>query len=161
MAETFLATFAGALARPLVALRLAGAAFLLVFEALFLRVFCDTACARNCHAPVRCLRNHRGQTYALAKFGLYNVPNIAHFPQKSMIYGRFRPVGDVSAISPSTGLNPQGYLGSASGPKRAQPARQAVWQFSPPRRVPWKNISRTCLPYPRILSRRAASPSSG
>jgi len=23
-------------------------------EALFLRVFCDTACARNCHAPVRC-----------------------------------------------------------------------------------------------------------
>jgi hypothetical protein len=54
VAETFLATFTFALARPLVALRLAGAAFLVVLEALFLRVFCDTACARNCHAPVRC-----------------------------------------------------------------------------------------------------------
>src|SRR3982750_3422533 len=53
VAAAFLATFTGALARPLVALRLAGAAFLAVFEALFLRVFCDTACARNCHAPVR------------------------------------------------------------------------------------------------------------
>ena len=51
-AAAFLATFTGALARPLGALRLAGAAFLAVFEALFLRVFCDTACARNCHAPV-------------------------------------------------------------------------------------------------------------
>jgi len=41
-------------ARLLVALRLAAAAFLgVVFEALFLRVFCDTACARNCHASVR------------------------------------------------------------------------------------------------------------
>jgi hypothetical protein len=41
-------------ARLLVALRLTAAAFLVVLEALFLRVFCDTACARNCHAPVRC-----------------------------------------------------------------------------------------------------------
>jgi len=41
-------------ARLFVALRLAAAAFLeVVLEALFLRVFCDTACARNCHAPVR------------------------------------------------------------------------------------------------------------
>jgi hypothetical protein len=40
-------------ARLLVALRLAAAAFLEPLEALFLRVFCDTACARNCHAPVR------------------------------------------------------------------------------------------------------------
>ena len=39
-------------ARLLVALRLAAAAFFETFEALFLRVFCDTACARNCHAPV-------------------------------------------------------------------------------------------------------------
>ena len=39
-------------ARPLDALRLAAAAFLVILEALFLRVFCDTACARNCHAPV-------------------------------------------------------------------------------------------------------------
>ena len=40
-------------ARPLDALRLAAAAFF-DFELLLLRVFCDTACARNCHAPVRC-----------------------------------------------------------------------------------------------------------
>jgi hypothetical protein len=40
-------------ARLLVALRLAAAAFFELFETLFLRVFCDTACARNCHAPVR------------------------------------------------------------------------------------------------------------
>jgi hypothetical protein len=42
----------GVRARPLDALRLAAAAFLVLFEALFLRVFCDTAFARNCHAPV-------------------------------------------------------------------------------------------------------------
>jgi len=41
-------------ARPLAALRLAEAAFLEALEALFLRVFCDTVCARNCHAPIRC-----------------------------------------------------------------------------------------------------------
>jgi hypothetical protein len=41
-------------ARLLDALRLAAAAFLEPLEALNLRVFCDTACARNCHAPVRC-----------------------------------------------------------------------------------------------------------
>ena len=46
-------------ARLLVALRLAAAAFLeVVLEALFLRVFCDTACARNCHAPVRCFHGN-------------------------------------------------------------------------------------------------------
>jgi hypothetical protein len=39
------------LARPLVALRLAEAAFLVVLEALFLRVFCDTACARILPRP--------------------------------------------------------------------------------------------------------------
>jgi len=36
-------------------LRLAATAFLEPLEELLdLRVFCDTACARNCHAPVRC-----------------------------------------------------------------------------------------------------------
>src|SRR5258706_2427983 len=45
-------------ARLLVAPRLAAAAFLEPLEALFLRVFCDTACARNCHAPVRCFHWH-------------------------------------------------------------------------------------------------------
>jgi len=39
-------------ARPLGALRLAAAAFLEIFEVLCLRDFCDTACARNSHAPV-------------------------------------------------------------------------------------------------------------
>jgi hypothetical protein len=41
-------------ARCLDAPRLAAAAFLEALEVLGLRVFCDTACARNCHAPVRC-----------------------------------------------------------------------------------------------------------
>jgi hypothetical protein len=41
-------------ARLLDAPRLAAAAFFDGLEVLFLRVFCDTACARNCHAPVRC-----------------------------------------------------------------------------------------------------------
>jgi hypothetical protein len=71
VAATFLATFTVALARPLVALRLAGAAFLVVLEALFLRVFCDTACARNCHAPVRCFTGtHRGHRIRVARIGL-------------------------------------------------------------------------------------------
>ena len=39
--------------RLLDAPRLAEAAFLDGFKVLVLRVFCDTACARNCHAPVR------------------------------------------------------------------------------------------------------------
>jgi hypothetical protein len=46
-------SFREARARLLVALRPAAVAFLDTFEALFLRVFCDTACARNSHAPVR------------------------------------------------------------------------------------------------------------
>jgi hypothetical protein len=55
-AEAFRASLGEVRTRPLVALRLAAAAFLepllVPLEALFLRVFCDTACARNCHAPV-------------------------------------------------------------------------------------------------------------
>jgi hypothetical protein len=54
-AEAFAAariSFTGVRARPLETLRLAAAAFFVLLEALFLRVFCDTACARNCHAPV-------------------------------------------------------------------------------------------------------------
>jgi hypothetical protein len=50
VAEAFRAALTAARAWPLVALRLATAAFFDVFEILFLRVFCDTACARNCHA---------------------------------------------------------------------------------------------------------------
>jgi hypothetical protein len=52
-AAAFLVPFTDALARPFDALRLAAAAFLF-FEALCLRVFCDTAFAwETCHAPVR------------------------------------------------------------------------------------------------------------
>ena len=50
-AAAFLAAFTDALARLLVALRLAAAAFLVFFEALVLRVFCDTACARKLPRP--------------------------------------------------------------------------------------------------------------
>jgi len=45
------------------------AAFLDVFEVLLVRVFCDTACARNCHAPVRCFHgNLRGPTQRTTGF---------------------------------------------------------------------------------------------
>jgi hypothetical protein len=54
------ALFREVLARLLVALRLAAAAFLEPLEALFLRVFCDTACARNRRAPVRCFTGTAG-----------------------------------------------------------------------------------------------------
>ena len=71
VAAAFLGSFTDALARPLVALRLAAAAFFEVFETLFLRVFCDTACARNCHAPVRCFYGTPGEPkIRMAKSGL-------------------------------------------------------------------------------------------
>ena len=58
-------------ARLLVAPRSAAAAFLEPLEALFLRVFCDTACARNCHAPVRCFYgNPPGPQVRMARIGL-------------------------------------------------------------------------------------------
>jgi hypothetical protein len=50
-AEAFLAAFTDALARPFDALRLAAAVFFVVLEALCLRVFCDTACARELPRP--------------------------------------------------------------------------------------------------------------
>jgi hypothetical protein len=97
-AEAFAAvrvSFTDARARLLVAPRLTAAAFLVTLEALFLRVFCDTACARNCHAPVRCFaREPIGARYAADGFGL-NVPNIAHFPQKSMIYALCGALGGI------------------------------------------------------------------
>jgi hypothetical protein len=48
------------LARPLVAPRLTADAFFELLETLFLRVFCDTACARNRRAPVRVSREPLG-----------------------------------------------------------------------------------------------------
>jgi hypothetical protein len=55
----FRESFTEARARPLVAPRpIPAAAFLEAFEVLFVRVFCDTACARNCHAPVRCFHGN-------------------------------------------------------------------------------------------------------
>jgi hypothetical protein len=51
-AAAFFASFTDALARPLDALRLAAADFLADFEALCLRVFCDTACARETATPL-------------------------------------------------------------------------------------------------------------
>jgi hypothetical protein len=92
--ETFRVSLREVGARLLVALRLAAAAFFEVFETLFLRVFCDTACARNCHAPVGCFSREPGtKSYAWLD-SASNVPNIAHFPEKSMIYAPFRPRGD-------------------------------------------------------------------
>jgi hypothetical protein len=59
-AEAFEAALREVLARLLVAPRLAADAFFELFEALFLRVFCDTACARNRRAPVRVSREPLG-----------------------------------------------------------------------------------------------------
>jgi hypothetical protein len=67
------------LARLLVALRLAADAFELL-ETLFLRVFCDTACARNRRAPVRVSREPLGASSRHNRIQLLNVPIIAHFP---------------------------------------------------------------------------------
>jgi hypothetical protein len=57
-------------------------------DALFLRVFCDTACAWNCHAPVKgcCGGNPRRSEIRQCQDSSGYVPIIAHFPQKSMIY---------------------------------------------------------------------------
>jgi hypothetical protein len=80
-------------ARLLVALRVTAAAFFEPLETLFLRVFCDTACARNCHAPVGCFSREPGTKATHGWIQLGNVPNIAHFPEKSMIYAPFRAQG--------------------------------------------------------------------
>jgi hypothetical protein len=57
---SFTEAFAGDLARPLSALRLTAAAFFDVLEALFLRVFCDTACARKLPRPCSMFHGNRG-----------------------------------------------------------------------------------------------------
>jgi hypothetical protein len=59
-AEAFAALLGEVLARLLVAPRLAADAFFELLETLFLRVFCDTACARNRRAPVRVSRDPLG-----------------------------------------------------------------------------------------------------
>jgi hypothetical protein len=59
-AEAFEAPLGEVRARLLVAPRLAADAFFELLEALFLRVFCDTACARNRRAPVRVSREPLG-----------------------------------------------------------------------------------------------------
>jgi hypothetical protein len=91
--EAFLVSLGEVRARLLVALRVTAAAFLEALEALFLRVFCDTACARNCHAPVGCFSREPGTKATHGWILLGNVPNIAHFPEKSMIYALSRAQG--------------------------------------------------------------------
>jgi hypothetical protein len=79
-AEALLAVRVSFRARLLVPPRLAAAAFLEPLEALFLRVFCDTACARNCHAPVRCFAREPIGAISGLTGSAWNMPNIAHFP---------------------------------------------------------------------------------
>ena len=123
-------------ARRLVAPRLTAAAFFDTLEALFLRVFCDTACARNCHAPVRCFHGEpigaiRGLTGSAR-----SVPNIAHFPQKSTIYAPERAPGRRFA-----------------GQTRITVKLERV-NFNRRFRDSVKRTCRTCRPCPRNLSRR-------
>jgi hypothetical protein len=71
VAAAFLASLTDALARPLVALRLTTAAFFELLETLFLRVFCDTACARKLPRPCSSFTGTQGdQRYAWPGFGL-------------------------------------------------------------------------------------------
>jgi hypothetical protein len=104
VAATFLATFTVALARPLVALRLAEAAFLVVLEALFLRVFCDTACARILPRPCSMFYgNPPGPQVRMARIGLL----CAQYSTFSAKINDLRPVpylyGVFSATSRATG----------------------------------------------------------
>jgi hypothetical protein len=76
--------------------RLVAAAFLLlaVFAVLLERaLLLDTTCAWDRHAPVHGLSGESidvrpRQKGADTDSGFSNVPKIAHFPQKSMIYDR-------------------------------------------------------------------------
>src|ERR1700692_913688 len=66
-AATLRASFGETLARPLGALRATTAAFFDVLEALFLRVFCDTACARKLPRPCSMFHGtQRGQRVHMA-----------------------------------------------------------------------------------------------
>jgi hypothetical protein len=95
VAATLRASFTEVLPWPLVALRATAAAFFEVLEALFLRVFCDTACARKLPRPCSMFYGNLGaKTVGMANFSFY-VPNIAHFAQKTMIYARFGPLEGV------------------------------------------------------------------
>jgi hypothetical protein len=58
-------------ARLLVAPRLAADAFFALLETVFLRVFCDTACARNRRAPVRVSREPLGPFKAAQQDSIY------------------------------------------------------------------------------------------
>jgi hypothetical protein len=84
-------------ARPLVALRLAAGAFLeagfedtfdgetfAVFEILFLRVFCDTACARDLPRPCLMLNGEpdRGQTSGTTGSSYSNCAHNSTIPAK-------------------------------------------------------------------------------
>jgi hypothetical protein len=106
----FRESFADAGARPLDAPRLvAAAAFFEAFEVLFVRVFCDTACARNYHAPVRCFHgNPWGPASGLTGSASYRS-NIAHFPRKSMIYAFPAPSGGRFVIEIRNRVKPIGH----------------------------------------------------
>jgi len=84
-AEAFVAVRASLtddLARLLDALRLAAATFFEFFEELALRDFCDTACARNCHAPVWRFTGTKGRPrIRMAGFGLESA-QYSTFPAK-------------------------------------------------------------------------------
>jgi hypothetical protein len=89
-----------ALAFPALALvfddpRLDDVGFLAVFVLFERALLLDTTCAWDCHAPVHGLfpgnpvmSGH--SSGAETDSGFLNVPKIAHFPQKSMIYDQSR-----------------------------------------------------------------------
>src|ERR1700736_906439 len=108
-----------------------------------------------------------GHMVRMTGFGLY----CAQYSTFSAKINDLRPIpdlyGDLSVISPSTGLNQQALFGSDRGWIRSGADLTgffgSAWdpRISRRNRVPWKNISRTCLRRPRIPLRPAAGPSSG
>src|SRR5262249_2263977 len=100
-------------------------------EVLFLRVFCDTACARNCHAPVRCFsRNPRERVKAADRFSS-ECAQYSTFSAKINDLAVFRPVfGRCPAIrvkrgailcrqSPLPGLEEKSFSNLPSWPSKS------------------------------------------
>jgi hypothetical protein len=153
-----LAAFRGSLTevrtRPFVALRLTADAFREPLEILFLRVFCDTACAWRIATPLfEVFTGTQGKPIKRAQQGPASsiVLIIAHFPQKSMIYALSRPLhkGRAGHI-----------LGLGLSPTIIPPTKLLA-SFSRQYRVREKNISQTSLPCRRNPWRRPGLPFSG
>src|SRR5262249_60185534 len=100
-------------------------------EVLFLRVFCDTACARNCHAPVRCFSRKPSRRVKAADRFSSECAQYSTFSAKINDLAVFRPVfGRYPAIrvkrgailcrqSPAPGLGEKYFSNLPSWPSKS------------------------------------------